>query len=63
MDDIRGMVAKMTTDAEDLLWSGLMFKEGEDARFKIPLANIEDDLTHTHRGKSFVHSNGLAGRR
>jgi hypothetical protein len=38
MDDIRSMVAEMTADAEDLLWDSLMFKEGEDVRFTIPLA-------------------------
>ncbi|KFZ20169.1 hypothetical protein V501_00279 [Pseudogymnoascus sp. VKM F-4519 (FW-2642)] len=62
MDDIRSMVANMTDDAEDLLWDVLMFKEGDDVRFKIPLADIEDDLKHTQRGKSFIHSNGLAGK-
>ena len=45
MDDIRSIVAEMTTDAEDLLWDSLMFKEGDDVRFKILLASIEDDLT------------------
>jgi hypothetical protein len=62
MDDIRSMVAEMTADAEDLLWGSLMFKEGEDVRFTVPLAGIEDDLTQTQRGKSFIHSNGLAGK-
>ncbi|KFZ14409.1 hypothetical protein V501_03257, partial [Pseudogymnoascus sp. VKM F-4519 (FW-2642)] len=62
MDDIRSMVADMTVDAEDLLLNVLMFKEGDDVRFKIPLADIEEDLTHTQRGKSFIHSNGLAGK-
>ena len=62
MDDIRSMVADMTVGAEDLLWNVLMFKEGEDARFKIPLVDIEDDLTHTQRGRSFIHSNGLSGK-
>jgi hypothetical protein len=62
MDDIRSMVAEMTTDAEDLLWDSLVFKEGDDIRFKIPLASIEDDLTQTQQGKSFIHSNGLAGK-
>jgi superfamily II DNA helicase RecQ len=62
MDDIRSMVAKMTVDAEDLLWGSLMFKEGDNARFTIPLAMIVDDLTFTQRGKSFVHRNGLAGK-
>ncbi|GKU10132.1 unnamed protein product, partial [Fusarium langsethiae] len=33
-----------------------------DKRFVIPLASIEDDLTQTRRGRSFVHSNGLAGK-
>lgn len=45
MDDICHMVAKMTTDAEDLLWDQLMFKEGDDECFVIPLAGIQDDLT------------------
>ena len=40
MDDIRSMVAEMTADAEDLLWDSLMFKEGTDVRFNIPLASI-----------------------
>ena len=62
MDDIRNMVAEMTADAEDLLWGSLMFKEGEDVRFTIPLASIEDDLTQTQRGKSFIYSNGLVGK-
>ena len=62
MDDIRKMVADMMADAEDILWDSLMFKEGDDIRFAIPLESIEDDLTHTVRGKSFIHSNGLAGK-
>ena len=36
--------------------------DGDNVRFTIPLANIEDDLTHTQRGRSFIHSNGLDGR-
>ncbi|KAF6525709.1 hypothetical protein HZS61_011504 [Fusarium oxysporum f. sp. conglutinans] len=62
MEDLRTMVAKMTADAEDLLWGQLMFKEGNDERFVIPLAGIEDDLTQTRRGQSFIHRNGLAGK-
>lgn len=62
MDDIRQMVGDMTADAEDLLWGSLMFKEGQDTRFTIPLDKIEDDLGHTIRGQSFVHRNGLAGK-
>ena len=45
MDDIRNMVAEMTADTEDLLWGSLIFKEGEDVRFTIPLASIKDNLT------------------
>ncbi|PNP52359.1 hypothetical protein FNYG_15849 [Fusarium nygamai] len=45
MEDLRTMVAKITADAEDLLWGQLIFKEGNDERFVIPLAGIEDDLT------------------
>lgn len=37
-------------------------KDGEDVRFATPLASIEDDLTQTQRGKSFIYRNGLAGR-
>ncbi|KAF4345891.1 af291909_2recq family helicase [Fusarium beomiforme] len=62
MQDLRTMVARMTTDAEDLLWGQLMFKEGNDERFVIPLAGIEDDLTQTRRGQSFIHRNDLAGK-
>ncbi|KAF5239309.1 hypothetical protein FANTH_10012 [Fusarium anthophilum] len=62
MEDLRTMVAKMMADAEDLLWGQLMFKEGNDERFVIPLAGIEDDLTQTRRGQSFIHRNGLAGK-
>ncbi|SCV61242.1 uncharacterized protein FFFS_15811 [Fusarium fujikuroi] len=58
MDDIRQMVASMTADAEDLLWEQLMFREGKrDARFTIPLDQVQDDMTLTTRGKSFVHTN------
>jgi hypothetical protein len=45
MDNIRNMVAEMTANVKDLLWDSLMFKEGKDVRFTIPLTNIEDDLT------------------
>jgi len=44
--DIRSIVAEMTVDAENLLWNFLMFKEGEDIWFTIPLAGIKDDLTY-----------------
>ena len=62
MDNLRSMVADMTTDAEDMLWNTLMFKDGQDFRYTVPLDSIEDDLTYTQRGKSFIHRNGLAGK-
>lgn len=62
MDDIRSLVAEMTVDAEDLLWDCLMFKEGDDMRFTLSLVRIGADLTQTQQGKSFIHSNGLAGK-
>lgn len=45
MDNIRGMVADMAADVEDLLWDSLIFKEGKDVRFTISLAKIKDNLT------------------
>ncbi len=62
IDDIRSMVAEITTDVEDLLWDSLMFKEGDNVWFKILLASIEDNLIQTQRGKFFIYSNGLAGK-
>jgi hypothetical protein len=47
MDNIRSIVAEMAANIEDLLWDSLIFKEGEDIRFTILLAGIEDDLTQT----------------
>lgn len=62
MADIQQMVADLTHDTENMLWDELMFKEENDARFIIPLHKIEDDLTFTQRGKSFIHRNSLDGR-
>ncbi|KAG6069484.1 hypothetical protein E4U16_007657 [Claviceps sp. LM84 group G4] len=64
MDAIRLMMQKMIKEAEDLLWGSLMFKEGQNSRFVVPLAKIEDSPTDTRRGMSFLHFkvNGLAGK-
>ncbi|KAL2211173.1 hypothetical protein CC79DRAFT_1347853 [Sarocladium strictum] len=62
IDAIQSMVAEMITDAKDILWGELMFKEGHDVRFTIPLNTIKNDLTYTHRGKSFIHTNNLEGK-
>jgi hypothetical protein len=55
-------VAEMITNAKDILWGELMFKEGHNVQFTIPLNTIKDDLTYTHRGKSFIHTNNLEGK-
>jgi hypothetical protein len=47
IDDIHSIVAEIITNTEDLLWDSLMFKEGDNVRFKIPLASIKDNLTQT----------------
>ncbi|KAG5947587.1 hypothetical protein E4U60_002935 [Claviceps pazoutovae] len=64
MDDIRRMMQQMIKEAEDLLWGSLMFKEGQNPRFVVPLAEIKDSLTDTERGNSFLcrKDNGLAGK-
>ncbi len=59
INNIRGIVADMTADIEDLLQGSLIFKKGEDVWFTILLAEIKDDLTQTQQGKSFIHSNSL----
>ncbi|KAL2207014.1 hypothetical protein CC79DRAFT_1332834 [Sarocladium strictum] len=53
---------KIARETGSRLMGELMFKEGHDVRFTIPLDTIEDDLTYTHRGKSFIHTNGLEGK-
>jgi len=32
-------------------------------RFTIPLNTIKDDLIYTYRGKSFIYTNGLEGKK
>jgi hypothetical protein len=46
-----------------MLWQELMWVRGQGGRFAIPLDKIEDDVTFTKRGISFVSksSNGLGG--
>ncbi|KAG5944200.1 hypothetical protein E4U59_007501 [Claviceps monticola] len=54
MDGIRRMMQQMINKAEDLLWDSLMFKEGQNSHFVVPLAEIKDSLTDTGRGNSFL---------
>ncbi|KAG6237706.1 hypothetical protein E4U25_002430 [Claviceps purpurea] len=64
MDKIRRMMQQMIKEAEDLLWGSLMFKEGQNSRFVVPLAEIKDSLMDTEQGNSFLcrRDNDLAGK-
>ena len=57
------MVQDAVTKAERMLWRELMWVREQGGRFTIPLDKIEDDVTFTKRGISFVSklSNGLGG--
>lgn len=39
-----------------------IFKDGDDAHHVISLNHIEDELTYTQRGKSFIDNNDVAGK-
>ncbi|TKA21628.1 hypothetical protein B0A49_13752, partial [Cryomyces minteri] len=56
------MVRDVVKEAERVLWEELMWT-GPEGRFAVPLGKIEDDVTFTKRGISFVSksSNGLTG--
>ena len=58
MDKFREMVKKAITDAEQLLWSDLMW---EANRFEVDLDELMDDVTFRKRGAYFVNNdrNGL----
>ena len=53
MAKFKGMVTDAVTEAEDLMWSGLMWCQHED-RFDIDLDALQDDVTFAKRGYSFV---------
>ena len=58
------MVQDVITEAEHKLWSELMWTKSDD-RFHIPLEKLEDDVTFTKRGISFLtnRANGLEDKR
>ena len=55
------MARDLVTEAEEMLWKDLLWKEERDERFVLKLDKIMDDVTFTNRGWSFVHrkENGL----
>jgi hypothetical protein len=59
----RSMVRAVIEEAEDKLWRDLMWTVREQ-RFEIPLDKLQDDMTWTKRGVSFVDNanNGLQNK-
>ncbi len=55
------MIQDAITAAERMLWQESMWVYGQEGRFLVPLDKVEDDVTFTKRGVSFVSksSNGL----
>jgi len=55
------MARDLVTEAEDMLWKNLLWKEERDERFVLKLDTIVDDVTFSTRGWSFVNrkENGL----
>jgi len=54
IERFRRMVGDAVTEAERLLWQELMWVHGQEGRFSIALDQVEDDVTFTKRGVSFV---------
>lgn len=50
----KSMVTSIVTDAENILWSKVMWSNNEADRFSIPLNDLEDDPTYAKRGVSFL---------
>ncbi|CAC9887931.1 unnamed protein product, partial [Aureobasidium pullulans] len=61
----RSMVTSIVTDAENILWSKVMWSNNDADRFSMPLNDLEDDPTWTKRGVSFLNNskNGLEDKR
>ncbi|GAB7357797.1 hypothetical protein MBLNU459_g0613t1 [Dothideomycetes sp. NU459] len=55
ISQFKRMISDVITEAETLLWSKLMWT-GRDERFEMPLMDMEDDVTWTKRGVSFVNN-------
>ena len=57
----RRMIHDAVTRAEDLLWQELMWVTERSGRFVVPLDRLDDDVSFTKRGISFISksSNGL----
>ena len=54
----------MVTKAENILWREILW-QGDDDRFELPVDALEDDVTYTRSGYSFLNNarNGLEDTR
>jgi hypothetical protein len=52
------MVSGVFKQAEDMLWEQTMYVSDYAERFKILLQSIQDDVTFTSRGNSFLSQPG-----
>ena len=52
----KSMVTSIVTDAENILWSKVMWSNSKADRFSIPLNDLEDDPTYAKRGTSFLNN-------
>lgn len=59
------MIRGVIDEAERKLWEDLMWTITQEERFDIPLEKLQDDVTWTRRGVSFVDNvnNGLQNKR
>ncbi|TKA62306.1 hypothetical protein B0A55_12932, partial [Friedmanniomyces simplex] len=64
LDRVGEMMQNVVREAEDKLWAELMWTKTDD-RFEIPLEKLENDVTFTKRGVSFIanRANGLRDKR
>ncbi|OLL24154.1 ATP-dependent DNA helicase tlh1, partial [Neolecta irregularis DAH-3] len=54
MDDFRGFLRNLIDDAENLLWDELFFATTDSRRFTIDLSKVQDNMTSTKVGESFI---------
>ena len=58
IERFKAMVSSVLKQAEDMLWEQLMYVSDHAERFAIPLESIQDDVTFTSRGYSFLSRPG-----
>ena len=58
IERFKAMVGGVLKRAEDMLWEHLMYVSESAERFSIPLESVQDDVTFTSRGYSFLSPPG-----